>query len=51
VLANVVQERIMAEPYGPEGSEERFKYSLFLVLMNRLTSCVVAIIMLVASGS
>lgn len=31
----------MTEPFGPHG--EVFKYSLFLVLCNRLTSCAVAI--------
>lgn len=32
----------MSEPFG----EERFKYSLFLVLWNRIVSCAVAIVML-----
>lgn len=36
----------MTMPYG-EGEGEHFKYSLFLVLMNRLTTCAVAIVMLV----
>ena len=38
-----LQERIMTEPYGPPGAEELFKFSLFLVLCNRLTSCAVAV--------
>lgn len=33
----------MTEPYGPPGAEELFKFSLFLVLCNRLTSCAVAV--------
>ncbi len=37
----------MTMPFGPEGQGEVFKYSLFLVLCNRLTTCAVAIVMLV----
>ena len=34
----------MTEPFGEPGkNEEHFKFSLFLVLCNRLTSCAVAI--------
>lgn len=38
----------MVEPFGTEG--EVFKYSLFLVLCNRLTSCAVAVYGLVVSA-
>jgi adenosine 3'-phospho 5'-phosphosulfate transporter B2 len=42
----------MTEPFGEEGKDaEHFKYSLFLVLCNRLTSCAVAIFGLVVSGA
>ncbi|PNH08389.1 UDP-galactose/UDP-glucose transporter 5 [Tetrabaena socialis] len=44
------QERIMTHPYGPTAASEVFKYSLFLVLCNRLTTCAVAISMLVYDG-
>ena len=40
----------MVEPYGEGDSAETFKYSLFLVLCNRLTSCMVAIVSLVVSA-
>jgi hypothetical protein len=43
------QERIMTEPFGIGAAAEVFKYSLFLVLCNRLTSCSVAICVLVVS--
>ena len=33
----------MVEPFGEGTLAEVFKYSLFLVLCNRLTSCAVAI--------
>lgn len=36
----------MTLPYGPEDDQERFKYSLFLVLCNRILSCAVALVML-----
>jgi len=40
----------MTEPFGEPGKDaEHFKYSLFLVLCNRLTSCAVAIFGLVVS--
>lgn len=35
LLYGVLQERIMTQPYG-EGAGENFKYSVFLVLCNRL---------------
>jgi hypothetical protein len=39
----------MTEEYGPKGSGEVFKYSLFLVLGNRAMSCMIAIAGLVVS--
>ena len=39
----------MVEPFGEGASAEVFKFSLFLVLCNRLTSCAVAIVMLLVS--
>lgn len=39
----------MVEPYVNGDKTETFKYSLFLVLCNRVTSCVVAILGLVVS--
>lgn len=42
----------MTEPFGEEGKDaEHFKYSLFLVLCNRLTSCAVAIFGLAVSAA
>ncbi len=46
MLYGVLQERIMVEPYISGNKTETFKYSLFLVLCNRLTSCAVAIVSL-----
>mmetsp|Transcript_23879 Transcript_23879/g.66228 ORF Transcript_23879/g.66228 Transcript_23879/m.66228 type:complete len:348 (-) Transcript_23879:260-1303(-) len=40
LLYGVLQERVMVEPFGE--NEERFKFSLFLVLCNRLTTMTVA---------
>lgn len=39
----------MTMPFGEGADAEVFKYSLFLVLCNRLTTCAVAILMLVVS--
>lgn len=39
----------MVEPFGEGASAEVFKFSLFLVLCNRLTSCAVAVFGLVVS--
>eukprot|EP00197_Chlamydomonas_leiostraca_P013869 CAMPEP_0202867492 /NCGR_PEP_ID=MMETSP1391-20130828/9464_1 /ASSEMBLY_ACC=CAM_ASM_000867 /TAXON_ID=1034604 /ORGANISM="Chlamydomonas leiostraca, Strain SAG 11-49" /LENGTH=389 /DNA_ID=CAMNT_0049547541 /DNA_START=127 /DNA_END=1296 /DNA_ORIENTATION=- len=50
MLYGVLQERIMVEPFGEGANKEVFKYSLFLVLCNRLTSCAVAICGLVSNG-
>eukprot|EP00798_Chlamydomonas_sp_ICE-L_P012991 gene12991-5354_t len=46
----VLQERIMVEPFGEGEDAERFKYSLFLVMCNRLSSCIVAITLLACNG-
>lgn len=40
----------MTEPFGEGAHAEVFKYSLFLVLCNRLTSCAVAVFGLVVSA-
>jgi len=50
MLYGVLQERIMAEPYGEGDEAERFKYSLFLVLCNRLSSCAIAVVGLMTNG-
>ncbi|GAX76374.1 hypothetical protein CEUSTIGMA_g3820.t1 [Chlamydomonas eustigma] len=50
MIYGVLQERIMVEPYGSGDNAETFKYSLFLVLCNRLTSCFVAVISLIGNG-
>ncbi|KXZ52167.1 hypothetical protein GPECTOR_10g796 [Gonium pectorale] len=50
MLYGVLQERIMTMPFGEGASGEVFKYSLFLVLCNRLTTCAVAIVMLLYDG-
>lgn len=50
MVYGILQERIMTEPYTTGEHTEVFKYSLFLVLCNRLTSCFVAIISLVQNG-
>lgn len=57
MLYSILQERIMTRPYEPvermkEGlaSEAFFKDSLFLVLANRLTAALVAVLHIVAVG-
>ncbi|MEW5303948.1 MAG: hypothetical protein WDW36_006593 [Sanguina aurantia] len=51
MVYGVLQERIMVEPFQAVGGEEEvFKYSLFLVLFNRLSSCIIAVCMLAANG-
>ncbi|XP_010245141.1 PREDICTED: UDP-galactose/UDP-glucose transporter 5B isoform X1 [Nelumbo nucifera] len=47
VIYGVLQEKIMRVPYG--GNKEFFKYSLFLVFCNRITTSAVSAISLVAS--
>mmetsp|Transcript_42341 Transcript_42341/g.135571 ORF Transcript_42341/g.135571 Transcript_42341/m.135571 type:complete len:353 (-) Transcript_42341:28-1086(-) len=48
MMYGVMQERVMTQPYGEEGA--MFKYSLFLVMCNRLTTCSLAVIMLLMKG-
>eukprot|EP00252_Welwitschia_mirabilis_P002684 TRINITY_DN12637_c0_g1_i1.p1 TRINITY_DN12637_c0_g1~~TRINITY_DN12637_c0_g1_i1.p1 ORF type:complete len:353 (+),score=38.24 TRINITY_DN12637_c0_g1_i1:335-1393(+) len=47
LVYGLLQERIMRVPYGEESSY--FKYSLFLVLCNRVLTCSVAAIFLMAN--
>ena len=42
MMYGVLQERVMTQPYGKEGQEEFFTYTLFLVLTNRLITCLTA---------
>lgn len=49
-LTPALQERIIAEEYGPEGEGERFKATLFIVMCNRLVTCTVAVVLLATSG-
>lgn len=44
ILYGLLQERIMTQPYGED--DARFKYSVFLVLNNRLVSASVALLVL-----
>eukprot|EP00002_Diphylleia_rotans_P019794 TRINITY_DN3823_c0_g1_i1.p1 TRINITY_DN3823_c0_g1~~TRINITY_DN3823_c0_g1_i1.p1 ORF type:complete len:373 (-),score=92.55 TRINITY_DN3823_c0_g1_i1:386-1504(-) len=46
MLYGILQERIMTTPYGDE-NPERFRYSVFLVLNNRMAACLVAAAILV----
>ncbi|XP_022875303.1 UDP-galactose/UDP-glucose transporter 5B-like isoform X2 [Olea europaea var. sylvestris] len=48
VVYGVLQEKIMRVPYGPR--KEYFKYSLFLVFCNRITTSAVSAGVLLASG-
>ncbi|KMT05325.1 hypothetical protein BVRB_7g174600 [Beta vulgaris subsp. vulgaris] len=47
VIYGLLQEKIMRIPYGPD--KEYFKYSLFLVFCNRLTTSAVSAVSLLAS--
>jgi adenosine 3'-phospho 5'-phosphosulfate transporter B2 len=42
MIYGVLQERIMTQPYGEGADREFFKFTLFLVLMNRIVTCSVA---------
>lgn len=43
LVYGLLQERIMTRPYETDGeNEEYFKFSVFLVLSNRLLSCLMA---------
>lgn len=44
VVYSLIQERLMTVGFGPE--EERFQYSVFIVLVNRIVTCVVALVSL-----
>ncbi|KAJ8768940.1 hypothetical protein K2173_023935 [Erythroxylum novogranatense] len=46
VIYGVLQEKIMRVPYG--ANKEYFKFSLFLVFYNRITTSVVSVVVLVA---
>merc|ERR1712159_677050 len=48
VVYGILQERIMTRPYSDDGGEEFFKYSVFLVLNNRLLAVCAALCILVA---
>lgn len=48
MVYGVLQEGIMTLPFGPE--KAHFRYTLFLVLINRLIACSMAIIMVFMSG-
>lgn len=41
----------MVEPFGEGEKAEKFGYSLFLVLCNRLSSCTIALVMLLVRRS
>lgn len=43
------QERIIKQPYGEGENKEFFKYSLFIVLCNRVLTCSVAVVILLVS--
>ncbi|KAJ3676510.1 hypothetical protein LUZ60_003922 [Juncus effusus] len=49
VIYGILQEKIMKVPYGNK-KEERFKYSLFLVFCNRLTTSTVSAVVLLATN-
>lgn len=48
IVYGILQERIMTRPYSDDGGEEFFKYSVFLVLNNRLLAVCAALCILVA---
>lgn len=45
-----LQERIMAAPYGVGAAAEYFKYTVFLVFLNRVVSCAFAFFMVLVKG-
>ena len=52
VVYGILQERIMTRPYGDDGEEEFFKFSVFLVLNNRLLAvCAAACILVAIKGA
>ncbi|KAK9917876.1 hypothetical protein WJX75_009158 [Coccomyxa subellipsoidea] len=48
MVYSVLQERIMTRPFGDDGNS--FKFSMFLVLCNRLVTCVLAVCCLLWVG-
>jgi len=49
VVYSLVQERLMTVGFGPD--KEVFRYSMFIVLINRIVACLVAGTVLLVSGS
>lgn len=49
VVYSLVQERLMTVGFGPD--KEVFRYSMFIVLVNRVVACLVAGTVLLGSGS
>lgn len=47
-LYSLIQERLMTIGFGPD--EEIFKYSVFIVLINRLVTCLTSLVTLYALG-
>ena len=50
LVYGVLQERLMTRPFGP-GEGEKFKYSVFIVLHNRLVSSIIAVIAILVRKS
>ena len=50
VCYGILQERIMTIPYGEKGRGNYFKYSLFIVLLNRFLTCCTAFVTCVVKG-
>jgi len=52
LVYGVLQERLMTQPFfTKEGSEEKFKYSVFIVLHNRLISSLIAVVAIIIRKS
>jgi adenosine 3'-phospho 5'-phosphosulfate transporter B2 len=49
LVYSLIQERLMTLGFGPQ--HERFEYSLFIILVNRLVCCAVAAAALSLAGS
>ncbi|KAG0585417.1 hypothetical protein M758_2G009800 [Ceratodon purpureus] len=50
VIYGLLQEKIMRAPYGATDHAEFFNFPLFIVLCNRLLTCVVCLLLLVVRG-
>ena len=50
LVYGVLQERLMTRPFG-EGEGEKFKYSVFIVLHNRLVSSLIAVVAILVRKS